>query len=137
MVPYMKSVGEECGIKFSYGGHVGNTFDSHRLIWKAREDGGSDLQDKMVESLFKAYFEDEKSLGEDQVLKECCEEVFGNTSTIMEDSSIGNEEVMQEMEYFRNKYHVRGVPFFVVDGKYELSGAQPSEAFLEIFEQLK
>lgn len=54
MIPRMTETGRAVGINFSYGGYTGNTFDSHRLIWKAREEGGSALQDKVVESLFKA-----------------------------------------------------------------------------------
>eukprot|EP00957_Ditylum_brightwellii_P090075 6859814-Ditylum_brightwellii.AAC.1 len=89
----------------------------------------------MVESLFKAYFEEEKSLGETEVLKKCCEDVDNmDCASILEDESTGHEEVLQEMEYFKQKYSISGVPFFIVDGKYELSGAQPPEAFLEIFD---
>ena len=47
MIPRMKSVGEEVGIDFSYHGFIGNTFDSYLFIWKAREIGGSRLQNKM------------------------------------------------------------------------------------------
>jgi len=54
MLPQMIQTGLSVGIRFSYGGFTGNTFDSHRLIWKARKEGGSELQDKVVESLFKA-----------------------------------------------------------------------------------
>jgi hypothetical protein len=45
------------GVQFSYGGFVGNTFDSHRLIClvKARQEGGSQLQD------FSAHFEMNKA----------------------------------------------------------------------------
>jgi len=54
MIPRMLQMGLSEGIRFSFGGYTGNTFDSHRLIWKAREEGGSEMQDKVVESLFKA-----------------------------------------------------------------------------------
>ena len=40
MIPRMKGVAAEHGIEIQYGGTVGNTFDSHRLIWLAREVGG-------------------------------------------------------------------------------------------------
>eukprot|EP00956_Cyclotella_meneghiniana_P040687 scaffold202735_cov23-Cyclotella_meneghiniana.AAC.1 len=58
----MKGVAAEHGIEMEYGGTVGNTFDSHRLIWLAREVGGSELQDSVVERLFKAYFVENKSI---------------------------------------------------------------------------
>ena len=71
MIPRMQATAEEYGINMKYGGYVSNTFDSHRLIWKARELGGSDLQDKVVNQLFRAYFEENKSIGELTVLEEC------------------------------------------------------------------
>ena len=139
MIPRMKEVGQEVGINFSYGGYIGNTLDSHRFIWKARELGGKDLQDKMVEALFAAYFEQEKSLGDPDVLKECADaagmpkEV---TKSLLEDETIGKVEVEKERREFGRKWNCRGVPLFVVDGKYPLSGAQPPEAFDDIFEEI-
>eukprot|EP00566_Odontella_aurita_P028759 CAMPEP_0113592304 /NCGR_PEP_ID=MMETSP0015_2-20120614/37759_1 /TAXON_ID=2838 /ORGANISM="Odontella" /LENGTH=144 /DNA_ID=CAMNT_0000498799 /DNA_START=319 /DNA_END=753 /DNA_ORIENTATION=+ /assembly_acc=CAM_ASM_000160 len=140
MIPQMTKVGEEHGIKFSYGGRVGNTFDSHRLIWKAREEGGSELQDRVVESVFKAYFEEEKSLGEAEVLAMCAKragmEDYAAESVLEDRSYVGREEVEMEMASFRQKWDCRGVPLFVVDGKHPLSGAQSPESFLEVFDML-
>mmetsp|Transcript_52019 Transcript_52019/g.77086 ORF Transcript_52019/g.77086 Transcript_52019/m.77086 type:complete len:154 (+) Transcript_52019:376-837(+) len=137
IIPQMKQVGQSEGIDFSYGGYIGNTFNSHRLIWKAREEGGSELQDKVVESIFKAYFEEEKSLGENSVLKACAERAgMDATSLLAEESMIGKEETKREMNEFRNKYRCTGVPFFVVDEKYALSGAQPPEQILSVFQEL-
>ena len=42
---------------------IGNTLDSHHLIWKAREDFRSDLQDRAVQSVFRTYFEEYSSIG--------------------------------------------------------------------------
>lgn len=141
MFPNLTRVGREEGIDFSYGGHIGNTFDSHRLIWKAREEGGSDLQDQVVESLFKAYFEEEKSMGDWSVLRECAERAGMKTagSVLSEEGGgdVGRAEVEGEMREYRVGYRATGVPLFVVDGKYALSGAQPPEAFLELFARLR
>lgn len=134
MVPQMKKTGQSVGIEFSYGGFVGNTFDSHRLIWKAREEGGSELQDQVVESLFKAYFEEEKSLGEHAVLKECAERAGMDATSLLADQSIGRDEVNGEMLEFRSKWRCSGVPMFVIDGAYSLSGAQPPEEILSVLE---
>jgi len=135
MIPQMKAVAEEHGIKMDYGGHVGNTLDSHRLIWKARELGGSELQDKVVEQIFKAYFEENKSLGEQVVLEECAFKAgYKESSDFLSNSKLGTQEVQQEKrEYGRE---CTGVPMFVVDGKVEMSGAQESDAFLKVFETL-
>ena len=140
MIPQMKQVGASVGIQFDYGGSIGNTLDSHRFLWKAREVGGSELQDKMVESLFSAYFENAKSLGEPEVLKECAERAGMPADVVEEllaDPSVGKQEVKAEEHEFRSKWNCRGVPLFVVDNKYTLSGAQPPEEFLAIFEELR
>lgn len=139
MIPQMIQVGASVGIDFSYGGSIGNTLDSHRLIWKAREMGGSELQDKMVEALFKAYFEQEKSLGEPQVLRECGQlagMLIDDVETLLRDESIGANEVKGEEREFRTRWNCRGVPLFIIDGRFQLSGAQPTEEFLAIFEKL-
>jgi len=134
----MKRIGAAEKIDFSYSGFIGNTLDSHRLIWKAREEGGSDLQDRVVESVFKAYFEEEKSLGEPSVLKECAERAGMDVSSVLRDGTdAGRREVEEEMEDFRTRFSCSGVPLFVVDGTYVLSGAQPPEAFLETFSKLR
>jgi len=56
MVPYMEAEGRANGINFKYGGKIGNTRDSHRLIAEAGDRGG-DMQDRLVNALFHVYFE--------------------------------------------------------------------------------
>ena len=134
MIRQMKAVGRDNGISFSYGGSVGNTLDSHRLIWYARERGGSELQDRMVEQLFLAYFTEEKNLGNHEILKDCAAKAGLDASDVLADgSSIGTKEIQEEMEAFARRWNCRGVPLFVIDDKYQLNGAQPPEAFLEVF----
>jgi len=136
MLPQMKQVGNSEGIKFSYGGFTGNTFDSHRLIWKAKENGGSILQGKVVESLFKAYFEEENSMGEQSVLLNCAERVGMNAKEIFQDTTIGKKETLSEMMQYRQGYGVTGVPFFIFNDKYSFSGAQPASEIVSIFKKL-
>lgn len=139
MIPRMKQVGAECGIDFSYGGNIGNTFDSHRFIWKAREVGGSDLQDKMVEALFEAYFEKEQSLGDTGVLEACANKAgvpTEVTQALLDDETMGKAEVEKELNEMRTKWNCRGVPLFVIDNQYQLSGAQPPEEFEAIFQEI-
>lgn len=138
MMSQMQKVGEKEDINFSYGGFIGNTLHSHRLIWKARELGGSELQDSMVESLFKAYFEEEKSLGEKEVLKECALRA-GFPEDVIEtllDTEEGIVEVKREETEYRSRWRCSGVPLFVIDGRISLSGAQTKETFLDAFEEL-
>jgi len=139
MVPYMASVGKEVGIDFSYGGYIGNTFDSHRFLWQARETGGSELQNKLVEALFQAYFEKEQSMGDVEVLKECANKAglpSEVTESLLANPNLGAREVEEERLHFRRKWNCTGVPLFIVDGRFPLSGAQPPEAFDVIFEDI-
>lgn len=137
MIPRMKAVAEECGIRMEYGGYVGNTLDSHRLIWKAREIGGSDLQDKVVDQLFRAYFEENESLGEQKVLEDCASRAgFDRSHEFLSDAESGTREVQSEKQEYGRAYQCTGVPMFIVDGKFKLSGAQEPEAFSKVFERL-
>ena len=141
MLPQMQETGLKEGINFSYGGYTGNTFDSHRLIWKAKEVGGIDLQDKVVESLFKAYFEEEKSMGDLSVLIDCANRVEGmmddvSVKEFLEQSNNGKNETLKELEEYRRVYGVSGVPFFIFNDKYSLSGAQPPDEILSVFKKL-
>ena len=135
MVPRMIETGKSEGIEFSYGGSIGNTFDSHRLAFQAREEGGSALQDKVMELLFQAYFEKEKSMGDLNVLSDVAARAGMSTGpAVVEDPSFRAEEVNAEMVSYGR--HVRGVPFFIIDEKYALSGAQEAATFLEVFERI-
>ena len=137
MIPQMKAVAEEYGIKMEYGGHIGNTFNSHRLIWKAREVGGSDLQEKVVESLFKAYFEENRSLGEQTVLEDCASRAgYSDSTEFLSNSELGKHEVKDEMQQFGRDFQCTGVPMFIIDGKFVLNGAQESDQFLRVFAKL-
>lgn len=137
MIPRMTAVANEHGIDMKYEGRVGNTFDSHRLIWRAREDGGSELQDKVVESLFQAYFEEGKSLGETTVLRDCALNAgMENSSPLWADPVLGKEEVRAEIVSYGREFECTGVPMFIVDGKYVLNGAQEGHQFLRVFEKL-
>ncbi len=96
------------------------------------------MQDKVVDQIFRAYFEEEKSLGETSVLEECAS-AAGIVGSIdfLSDPDAGAEEVRGEMrEYDPRSFRCSGVPVFVVDGKHALSGAQESDAFLRVFGKL-
>lgn len=141
MIPYMKQVAHKEGIDMKYGGYIGNTLDSHRLIWMAQMEGGSKLQDLVVEEIFKAYFEKEQSLGDVSVLKQCAEAAGMSQSSIdtllSPNSTLGKEETLVEMHDYRTNYKCTGVPFFIFnEGKHTLSGAQPPEELSFVFETL-
>lgn len=100
--------------------------------------GGSELQDKVVERLFRAYFEENHSLGEHSVLEMCAKEagLSDMEPYFLSNSELGTREVMQEMQDYGRAYQCSGVPMFIIDGKVKLSGAQEPDAFLRVFGRL-
>ena len=100
--------------------------------------GGSELQDKVVESLFKAYFVDNKSLGETSVLEECATQAgMTDMSDFLSDlQQPGMSEVRAEMQQYGGSFQCTGVPMFIIDGRAVLNGAQESDAFLKTFGRL-
>lgn len=145
MIPRMESVGqkESPPIKFSYGGTLGNTLDSHRLIEWAFELGGAPKQDALVENLFSRYFEQEQNPASHEVLAAAGVEAgLGNHDTIQAflKSEVKKEEVVRTVEQKRREFRVSGVPHFVIGKEgarpYSISGAQEADTLLEVFEEL-
>jgi predicted DsbA family dithiol-disulfide isomerase len=102
-----------------------NTFLAHRLIWYAGIQG---RQDAMVDRLFKGYFEEGFDIGSLSILAELAEQAGLRANEFLM-SEEGAAEVKAE-ESVGHKMGIRGVPYFVFDGTYGVSGAQPPEVFL-------
>jgi len=130
--------GKAYGINFSYGGSIRQTTDSHRLLSKAYEQGGEALQRNILERLFAGYFEQEKDIGDREWLATESESAgLGTKEEILKflESDLGKKEVAAEIEHAQD-LNVSGVPFFVIDDKYAVSGAQEPETFARVFEQI-
>ena len=111
-----------------------NTFDAHRLIHLAATHG---LQDAMKERLLHAYFTDGLSLGETDTLVQLAAEVgldAEEARTVLTSTAYADE--VRGDERRARLFGVRGVPFFAIDEKYGVSGAQPAEVFSEVLEQV-
>ena len=119
MVRYMEPVGAMEGIQFKYGGRVGNTRDSHRLIAKAVASEG-DMQDHLVNALFHAYFEVNEDISSKEVLARIAAEVglFKSQEKGME--FLGSDKmgslVDKEVEYNQYRRGISGVPYFIIAG---------------------
>jgi len=112
---------------------VANTFNAHRLIHFAKS---QDKQDLAEEKLFHAYFTEGKNLDDLNTLLTIGEEIGLDTVSLklVLDSEKYSEEVRADIAE-AEKLAVRGVPFFVFDRKYAISGAQESGALLQILEK--
>mmetsp|Transcript_31134 Transcript_31134/g.88942 ORF Transcript_31134/g.88942 Transcript_31134/m.88942 type:complete len:181 (-) Transcript_31134:130-672(-) len=132
MLPYMQQVGQQDGINFSYGGNVGNTFDSHRLISLAQKQG---KQDELVEELFHNYFEQEKCVSDHAVLLAAAEKVGVSGAAQMLQSSAEVNDVQADLRQFV-PYARSGVPQFIIDGRPLPAGAQDAELLEQRFAEL-
>jgi len=129
------AAGEAEGVHFAFDRmeRTPNTLDAHRLIWLAENEG---VQDAVVESLFVAYFTEGRDISARQTLLDVVAEVGlerGKAEGVL--TSGGGQEAIREADALARRVRVEGVPFFVINGKVTLSGAQPPEAFLEAFGQ--
>ena len=108
---------------------VANTFDAHRLIHLAAEKG---LQNEIKERLFQAYFIEGRNVADHETMVELGTDVGMNAADInmMLASNDFVKAVKADQEEVR-QYKAGGVPFFVLNRRYGVSGAQPTEVFLE------
>jgi predicted DsbA family dithiol-disulfide isomerase len=124
------AMAKEVGLNYNFDkAIVANSFDAHRLIQFAKR---KELGDQMEEALFKAYFVDGKNTADHATLIALAVEAGleeAETKAIL-DSGIFADEVEADIE-LAGEIGVRGVPFFVFDRKYAVSGAQAPEVFLE------
>lgn len=136
MTDRLESVGREVGINFDFGKNwlAVNTLPLHQLLHVAREEG---FDQKLNERFLKAYFEETQRLNDTNVLHKILEEFGWNSEKV--DKIINNKDlskaVQDEIHHFQ-QMGVNGVPFFVINNKYGISGAQPTEAFLEAFKNV-
>ncbi|MEO8733015.1 MAG: DsbA family protein, partial [Flavobacteriales bacterium] len=92
--------------------------------------------DEAEERLFKAHFALGEHIGDRSVLKRIAEEIGLDGNQVEEMlASEAYADAVQEDEYEAQQIGVRGVPFFVLDRKYAVNGAQASDHFLGALEQ--
>jgi len=119
MIPHMEKVGAGEGIAFKYGGMIGNTRDSHRVIAEAGSKGEG-VQDKLVNALFHAYFEVNEDISDREVLARIGAEtgVFESKEEGMEflKSEKRGKEVDNEVMLYQYGSGISGVPHFIIDG---------------------
>lgn len=133
---HVTEMASQAGLNYDFD-HVvvANTFRAHRLIQLAKSKGKGDL---MEERLFKAYFTEGQNIDDTEVLVNLGSECGLDKAEILDmlQSTRFEKEVEQDI-LEASQIGVRGVPFFVFDRKYAVSGAQPVEAFLQTLQTLQ
>lgn len=137
MQGHLARLGTEVGIAFAFGGKTGRTRDSHRIVQLGKTKG-LEVQDRVVDEFFKAYFENEQDITSHEVLLSAAVKAGLEEGEVKEwlQSDRGGEEVDREVEEARRNW-VSGVPNFTINGRYEIQGAEEPGAFLKVFEEIK
>jgi predicted DsbA family dithiol-disulfide isomerase len=131
MIGRITGVASTVGLDFDYDRvHQTNTIRAHELLHFAKSKG---LQLELKERLLKAYFMDGLHVGHIDVLADLAAEVGLDraeaiaaleANTFLADVKADTAQAQA--------YGIQGVPFFVIDGKYGLSGAQEPSAFVNV-----
>lgn len=132
----LKRVGKAHGIDFTFAGKVGNTRDSHRLMYLAGLKG-EEVQMALAKELFKVHFEGDADVSSHDDLIQAGVAVGLARDEVMEwlESGNGKAEVDDEVQQARDS-GVNSVPTFEINGR-RLEGAKDPSAFYELFTSIK
>ncbi|KAA9110474.1 DsbA family oxidoreductase [Microbacterium rhizomatis] len=111
-----------------------NTVKAHELLHFAKANG---RQAELAERLMSAYFTEGRHLGREDELVALASDVGLDADAARE--ALQTERYLADVRADQaqaSAYGINGVPFFVIDGKYGVSGAQPAEAFAQIARQV-
>jgi len=130
----MTQVAAAEGLEFQLQGTVtGNTFDAHQLVHLGRERG---MQDPVVERLYRAYFTEQRSLFTPESLLDLAADAGldrDEAADVLRTNRYA-EAVAADIATAR-RLGATGVPLFVADDRYGISGAQAPEAFLDVLQR--
>ena len=132
MFERVTAAGAADGLTFDFGrmANAPSTIDAHRLILWAE---GQGLQQELARLLFRAYFAEGRDLTDRETLVEAARAagLDGEAARAWLAGSEGRSEVAASVEEAR-RLGITGVPFYVFERKYAISGAQPVEVFEEV-----
>ena len=127
---------EEIGLKADLGGikRTPNTVDAHRLIHWA---GLEHKQTFVVDALFKAYFADNRDIGDHEVLADVADSVGMDAAVIRK--LLATEEdaqMIRDRDAHSRQMGITGVPTFIVAQKHAVPGAQPPDLWAKVIAEL-
>jgi len=133
----VRGVGAEEGLdlRFDLIKRSPNTVDAHRLLCYAGREG---KQDDVVEGLFADFFFNGNDVSDHDVLVATAEAAGLDGDAVRAYLATDEDrDLIEASDEKARQMGVQGVPFFVIDEKYALSGAQPAELFIQAFEQIE
>jgi predicted DsbA family dithiol-disulfide isomerase len=130
-----RQAGERVGLRFDFEAitRAPNTLLSHRLIALAP----ASARDAVIDAVYAAYFEQGRDIGDLEVLVDVAGAagLDGDAVQALLQSDAAQDQVQADAAWAQQA-GISGVPFFIVDGKYAWSGAQPPEAILQMLRQI-
>jgi predicted DsbA family dithiol-disulfide isomerase len=136
MLERVTGIAADVGLDYHYEDvHQTNTIKAHELLHFAKAKG---RQIDMKERLLKAYFVDGRHVGLAEELADLAAEIGLDRAEALKalESQVYLADVKADVAQAQ-AYGIQGVPFFVIDGKYGVSGAQDAAAFTNMLEQVQ
>ena len=135
MLTRVVGIAEDVGLHYDYDAlQHANTVKAHELIHYAKSKG---LQLQAKERLLKAYFEEGRNVGRVDDLADLAAEIGLDRDDVVRSLESGEYlAAVRADQRQAQEYGIQGVPFFVIDGKYGVSGAQDATTFVEVFGQV-
>ena len=130
---YMSNMAKEVGLDYNFDiAVINNTLAPHRLLHLAKNYG---VQNEAKEKLFAAYYTEGKDIAATEVLVETGTSLGIPADEIQQmlQSDLYVDEVRQD-QYRAQQIGIQGVPFFVFNNKYAVSGAQPVDVFTQVLD---
>lgn len=127
---------KEVGLNYNFDNIIPtNTFDAHRLSHYAKAKG---KMKELIERILKAYFEEALNISDHKVLANLAGEVGldrDEAGSVL--ASDRYEEDVRKDEQMASELKITGVPYFIFNNQYVVSGAQSPDLFLEVLEKVK
>ncbi|KAF8468316.1 thioredoxin-like protein [Kalaharituber pfeilii] len=145
---FLSGAGNSVGVQFNHGSTTGSTRDSHRLLYLIKEKFGPEAQIKVVERVFKGYFQEKGNITDrDMLARWAVEGTEGMESGVTEELvkawfEEGNEEgdeagkIVDREARWAAMRGTSGVPDYKINDRWRLSGAREPEEFVKVFERV-
>lgn len=131
----MKRMAQAEGLDYQFDTMIlTNTFDAHRLTMLAKSKG---LMHEMTERLLHAFYTESKHIGDHTTLIELAAEIDldqNEVTSLLESDSMADEVRSDQQE--AAELGIRSIPFFLVNRKYAITGAQSTDIFVQSLQQI-
>jgi predicted DsbA family dithiol-disulfide isomerase len=135
MLEHVTGIAEAAGLDYNFDilKHT-NTVKAHQLLHYAKAHG---MQIEAKERLLRAYFTEGRHVGRVEDLADLAAEIGLDRDDVVR--SLTADEFLADVradQALGQEYGIQGVPFFVIDGKYGVSGAQEATTFAQVLDQV-